>query len=113
MLNKPLQKDELIDSNEISFSDRLEINHPQLMRLSMDFEICVLQLSREVFNHITKRFSPTESVFVLTSRNYHSSYATYSPRCFSLRELEVYACAHHVDILHEHLFGNTTTEPSV
>jgi hypothetical protein len=108
MLNKPLQKEELLNSNEIIFNDRQEVNYPQLMRLSMDFEICVLQLHCEAFNFITKRLVPAASVFVLTSRNYQSNCVTYSPRCHSLRELEVYACIHHVDILHEHLFGKAT-----
>ncbi len=109
MLNKPLRKEELLGSNEISFINRQEFNCPQLMRLSMDFEICVLQLQCEAFSYITKRFLPTTSAFVLTSRNYQSNCVTYSPRCNSLRELEVYACVNHVDILHEHLFGGATT----
>lgn len=110
MLNKPLQKEEISNSTEIIFNDRQEFNYPQLMRLSLDFEICVLQLHGEAFNFNSKCFAPAASAFVLTSRNYQTHCVTYSPRCNSLRELEVYACIHHVDILHEHLFGKATAE---
>lgn len=110
MLNKPLRQEELSGSKEISFNDRQESNYPQLMRLSMDFEICVLQLKCEVFSYITKRFLPSTSAFILTNHNHQGNCVTYSPRCNSLRELEVYACIHHVDILHEHLFGSATAE---
>ncbi|MES2674043.1 MAG: hypothetical protein V4660_07360 [Pseudomonadota bacterium] len=110
MLNKPLQKEEILSSNEITFDDRQEFNYPQLMRLAMDFEFCVLQLPSESYNCINKCLTATTSAFVLTSRNYQTNCVTYSPRCNSLRELEVYACIHHVDILHEHLFGKATAE---
>jgi len=110
MLNKPLQKEELLGSKEIHFNDRQESTYPQLMRLSMDFEICVLQLECEAFSFITKRFLPAKLAYVLTSRNYQSHFLTYSPRCQSLGELEVYVCANQVDILHDHLFGSIKTE---
>ncbi len=106
----PLQNNELFGSCEISFTDRRECAYPQLMRLSMDFEICILQIQCEKFNHITKRILPKENVFLLSDRNYRESRTVYSPRCRSLADLEVYACDHHVDILHEHLFGNLVSE---
>jgi N-formylglutamate amidohydrolase len=112
MRHKPLQKEELMGSLEIIFKNRQEFNYPQLMRLSLDFEVCILQLQHQVFSHITKRFLPTEPLFILTDRNYLSSCATYSPRCNSLSELEAYASVHHVDILHEHLFGSIAAENS-
>jgi hypothetical protein len=127
MPHKPLQKEELIGSSEITFSDRQEDNYPQLMRLSMDFEIHVLRLQRNVFSRISRQLLPVKPLFVLTDHTYRSqtsynsyntrntynnSCATYSPRCNSLGELEAYACAHHVDILHSHLFGNLTIENS-
>jgi hypothetical protein len=110
MPHQPLHKDDILDSKEVSFTNRAEQNYPQLMRLAMDFELCVLQLQRNTFSHITKRFLPSAPIFVITERNYFSNNATYSPRCNTLEDLETFACAYHVDILHEHLFGALLSE---
>jgi hypothetical protein len=110
MNNLPLHKDEILDSKEIAFTNRHEFNFPQLMRLTLDFELCVLQLDRNSYSHITKRQLPNQPLFVLTERNYFSNNATYSPRCNSLEDLETYARAYHVDILHQHLFGELSLE---
>lgn len=113
MLYPPLKNDELRGSKEMQFIDRQETNFPQLMRLCMDFDLCVLQLQRKAFSHISKRYLTIDPVFVMANRGYHHNHSVYTPHCNSLQELESYARTHHVDILHAHLFNNAINEDYV
>lgn len=101
----PLKQEDVLGSREINFLDRSETRYPQLMRLCMDFELVVLQIQRRAFSHISKRFLPTSNAFVITNRKYRTKGIVYSPLKDTLLELELFAKAHHVDILHDHLFG--------
>ena len=106
----PLTKDEILDCKEIYFTNRQETNYTHLMRLAMDFEMCILQIQRKSFNHIAKRFLPSAPAFILAGRDYLLDHTTYSPFFDSLEKLDMFARDQHVDILHTYLFGNPTTE---
>ena len=101
-----LNTEDILSSREIRFVDRHEPNYPQLMRLTLDFNLCVLQLQRKAFSHISRRYLPTAPSFVLASIDYRSTNILFSPHCNSLRELNDYARANEVDILHSLLFGD-------
>jgi hypothetical protein len=105
-----LKQEDILGSREIRFIDRRETNYPQLMRLSMDFELLVLQIQRRAFSHISKRLLATGTAFVITNRDYRTSGLVYSPWCDTLLDLEIFARKNHVDILHDHLFGGDINE---
>ncbi len=100
-----LKPDDLHGSSEISFG-RKESVHPQLMRLCMDFDLVILQVQRKAFSHISKRFLSTTPAFVITNQHYRSTRQIFSPWCDTLMDLEIFARRNHVDILHDHLFGD-------
>ena len=106
MTHYSLNTEDILSSKEIRFVDRQETNYSNLMRLTMDFDLCVLQLQRKVFSHITRRYLPAAPTFVLAGIDYRSTNLTYSPHCDSLRKLNDYARANEVDILHSLLFGD-------
>lgn len=106
----PLTQDDILGGKEICFISRQETNHTQLMRLAMDFEMCILQVQRRSFSHISKRFLPVSPVFVLVGRDYLLDHTTYSPFFDSLEELDMFVRDQHVDILHSYLFGSSTAE---
>lgn len=105
-----LKSENILGSREISFTNRTDSIHPQLMRLCMDFDLVVLQVQRKAFSHISKRLLSTGNAFVLTNRDYRTLGRTYSPWCDTMLELEIFAKKHHVDILHDHLFGGDINE---
>lgn len=100
MTKHPLNANELLGSREIRFIDRQETNFPNLMRLCMDFDFCVLQLL-----HRTSVPAANKS-FVLVTRDYRlTPTAAISPSFAELEQLETYVRTHQVDILHDYLFG--------
>lgn len=101
-----LKPDDILGSREISFTNRKDLSHPQLMRLCMDFELVVLQVQRRAFSHISKRFLPTSNAFLLSNRDYRNNYLVFSPWFDTLIDLEAFAKKHHIDILHDHIFGD-------
>lgn len=107
MARFPLNTDDLMGCREIRFINRQESNYPNLMRLCLDFDLCVLQLQHRTYSHISLRFVPTAPEFILTSNDYHTQgISAMTPCCASLQELETYAHQHQVDILHDYLFGS-------
>jgi hypothetical protein len=96
----------ILGSTEISFTNRKDFLHPQLMRLCMDFDLVVLQVQRRAFSHISKRFLPASNAFLLSSRDYRQSGLAFSPWFDSLADLELFAKKYHVDILHGYIFGD-------
>jgi hypothetical protein len=100
-----LKQDDILGSREVRFISRQETNYPQLMRLAMDFEMCILQVQRRAFSHISKRYLPIAPAFILVGRDYLLDHKCYSPALESLRDLDQFARDHHVDILHDYLFG--------
>ena len=102
-----LKPDDILGSREISFTNRKDVSHPQLMRMCMDFDMAVLQVQRRAFSHISKRFLPTSSAYLLSNREYRHNGLIFSPWFDSLDDLELFAKTHHIDILHDHLFGDT------
>ena len=110
MQHQPLKKDEILASKELAFTDRREANYPQLMRLTLDFGLHVLEVERKAFSLITKRFFPSETFYVLVDHDYRNSHIAYSPHCKTLRQLEAYVYVNNIDILHEHLFGGVLLE---
>ena len=100
MPKHPLSTDELLGSREIHLIDRQETNYPNLMRLCLDFDFCVLQL-------LHKTPVPTANKsFVLVTRDYRlTPTAAISPAFAELEQLETYVHLHQVDILHDYLFG--------
>ncbi|MGD8175945.1 hypothetical protein [Marinimicrobium sp. ARAG 43.8] len=100
MPTHPLSPDELLGSREIQFIDRQETNYPNLMRLCLDFDFCVLQLL-----HSTG--VPTANTsFILATQDYRlTPTAAISPAFAQLDQLEAYVHLHQVDILHNYLFG--------
>lgn len=100
-----LKPDDIHGSSEICFS-RKESVHTQLMRLCMDFDLVVLQVQRKAFSHISKRFLSTSYAFVISHRDYRNTRKVFSPWCDTLLDLEIFARKNHVDILHDHLFGD-------
>jgi hypothetical protein len=103
-----LKPDDILGSREIRFTNREDLLHPQLMRLCMDFDMAVLQVQRRAFSHISKRFLPTSNAFLLCNRDYRHNGLVFSPWFDSLAELELFAKKHHIDILHDHIFGDAT-----
>jgi hypothetical protein len=101
-----LKSDDILGSREISFTNRKDSIHPQLMRLCMDFELVVLQVQRRSFSHISKRFLPTHNAFLLSNRDYRTTGLVFSPWCDTMMDLEIFARKNHVDILHDHIFGD-------
>lgn len=102
MPNQPLNTEELLGSREIRFLDRKESNFPNLMRLCMDFEFCVLQLQHKPHGDNT----PDAQAFVLTTHDYRTNDTpAITPICDTLNALEDYVTQHQVDILHDYLFG--------
>jgi len=101
-----LKPDDILGSREISLLNRNDLSHPQLVRLCMDFDMRVLQVQRRAFSHISKRLLPTGTAFVLCNSDYRHNGLVYSPWFDSLAELESFAKKHHIDILHDHLFGD-------
>lgn len=100
MTKHPLDADELLGSREIRFIGREETNFPNLMRMCMDFDFCVLQLL-----HRTPVPTANKS-FVLVTRDYRlTATAAISPPFAQLEQLEAYVRLHQVDILHDYLFG--------
>ena len=100
-----LKADDILGSREMSFTNRKDSIHPQLMRLCMDFDLLVLQVQRRAFSHISKRFLATTNAFIITNRDYLTTGHVFSPWCDTLLDLEIFAKKNHVDILHDHLFG--------
>ncbi len=105
-----LKSDDVLGSREISFTNRKDSIHPQLMRLCMDFDLVVLQVQRRAFSHISKRLLSTGNAFVITNRDYRTTGQIFSPWCDTMLELEIFAKKNHVDILHDHLFGDDINE---
>lgn len=131
MTKHPLNADELLGSREMRFIDRQETNFPNLMRLCMDFDFCVLQLlhrssltgsatgpvissadgsstdpitSADPINRADN--SPVNKSFILVTRDYRlTPTAAISPSFDQLEQLETYVRLHQVDILHDYLFG--------
>lgn len=102
----PLNADDLMGCREIRLVNRQESNYPNLMRLCMDFDFCVLQLQHRTYSHISLRYVPTAPDFILTSSDYQTQGIVAMTPCFdSLQKLEAYAIQNQVDILHDHLFG--------
>lgn len=101
-----LKQDDILGCREISFTDRKDTRFTQLVRLTLDFELVVLQVQRRAFSHISKRLLETGTAFVLTNRDYRQNLVIYSPWCDSLQALDSFAKDNHVDILHDHLFGD-------
>ncbi len=101
-----LKADDILGSREISFTNRKDSIHPQLMRLCMDFELVVLQVQRRSFSHISKRFLPTNNAFLISNRDYRTTGQVFSPWCDTMMDLEIFARKNHVDILHDHIFGD-------
>jgi len=101
-----LKQDDILGSREISFTNRKDSIHPQLMRLCMDFDLVVLQVQRRAFSHISKRFLATTNAFILSNREYRTTGQVFSPWCDTMMDLEIFAKRNHVDILHDHLFGD-------
>lgn len=101
-----LKPDDIDGSREISFTNRKDSSHPQLMRLCMDFDLVILQVQRRSFSHISKRFLPTSTAYLLSNRDYRSSGLVFSPWFDNLNDLELFAKKHHIDILHDHIFGD-------
>jgi hypothetical protein len=108
MSNESLKTEDLLGSRELRFLDRTESRYPNLMRMCMDFDFCVLQLQRRVYSHITNRYLTDSQSFVLVTNDYRTSNAAgITPVCNTLRKLEEYVTQHQVDILHDYLFGVT------
>lgn len=107
MPNQPLKTAELLGSREIRFIDRKESNYPNLMRMCMDFDFCVLQLQ-----HRLNDANPADAqAFVLTTHDYRTNPTpAITPICETLDSLEDYVTRHQVDILHDYLFGVTDEE---
>lgn len=105
-----LKQDDILGSREICFTNRKDSIHPQLMRLCMDFDLVVLQLQRRAFSHISKRLLSTGNAFVISNRDYRTTGIIFSPWCDTMLELEIFAKKNHVDILHDHLFGDDINE---
>ncbi|MET0356653.1 MAG: hypothetical protein ABW044_07720 [Cellvibrio sp.] len=101
-----LKPDDVNGSREVSFTNRNDSSHPQLMRMCMDYELVVLQVQRRSFSHISKRFLPTSHAFLLSNRDYRNSGLVFSPWFDTLADLELFAKRHHIDILHDHIFGD-------
>ncbi|RYY04677.1 MAG: hypothetical protein EOO53_02410 [Gammaproteobacteria bacterium] len=101
-----LKSDDIFGSREISFTNRKDSIHPQLMRLCMDFELVVLQVQRRSFSHISKRFLPTSTAFLLSNQDYRNTGLVFSPWCDTMMDLEIFAKKNHIDILHDHIFGD-------
>ena len=113
MSNQSLKTEELLGSREIRFIDRKESNYPNLMRMCMDFDFCVLQLQRKVYSHITNRYLSDSQAFVLTTQDYRTNDTpAITPICETLDKLEEYVTRHQVDILHDYLFGATNEDAS-
>lgn len=113
MPNQPLKTEELLGSREIRFIDRKESNYPNLMRMCMDFDFCVLQLQRKVYSHITNRYLSDSQAFVLTTQDYRTNDTpAITPICDTLAKLEDYVTRHQVDILHDYLFGAMNEDAS-
>lgn len=100
MPKHPLNPNTLLGSREIRFLDRQSTNYPNLMRLCLDFDFCVLQL-------LHNSEAPTEGKsFVVAAQDYRTApTAAITPACASLEQLEEYITHHMVDILHDYLFG--------
>ena len=105
MLYSTLKQDDILGSREVRFISRQETNYPHLMRLTMDFDMCVLQVQRQAFSHISKRLLPIAPAFVLAGRDYLLDHKCYSPQFESLTDLDAFVRNHHVDILHDSLIG--------
>ena len=101
-----LKKDDILGSKEISFKHRRDLQCPQLLRLTTDFDMVVLEVQRRAFSHISKRLLPTSFAYVITNRDYPAQGVVFSPLMDTLTELEIFAKKNHVDILHDHLFGD-------
>lgn len=100
MPKHPLSPTQLLGSREIRFLDRQTSNYPNLMRLCLDFDFCVVQLL-----HKTKVPAASKS-FVLTTQDYRTTpSAAITPAFANLNQLEDYVTHHQVDILHDYLFG--------
>ena len=113
MPNQSLNTEELLGSREIRFIDRKESNYPNLMRMCMDFDFCVLQLQRKVYSHITNRYLSDSQAFVLTTQDYRTNDTpAITPICDTLSKLEEHVTRHQVDILHDYLFGVTNEDAS-
>lgn len=101
----PLNTDDLLGCREVRFMSRQETNYPILMRLTLDFDLRVLQLQRRTYSHISLRYVPASPEFILGNADYREQLIALSPGHASLKELEAYAQQHQVDILHDYLFG--------
>ena len=101
-----LKPEDILGSREVSFKNRKESIHPQLMRLCMDFELVVLQVQRRAYSHISKRLLPTSTAFLLSNRDYRTTGMVFSPWFDNIMDLEIFAKKHHIDILHDHIFGD-------
>ncbi|MDQ2076498.1 hypothetical protein [Marinimicrobium sp. ABcell2] len=100
MPKHPLSTTALLGSREIRFLDRQTTNYPNLMRLCLDFDFCVIQLL-----HKTSVPSASKS-FVLTTQDYRTTpTAAITPAFANMTQLEDYVTHHQVDILHDYLFG--------
>lgn len=102
MSTQSLHRDDIAGCREIRFIDRQETNYPTLMRLCMDFDLCVLQI---MYKDTT---SESGADFALANNDYSADViALRAPPLASLKLLEEHVQQHLVDILHEYLFGET------
>jgi len=102
------ERDAIAGCREIRFIDRQESNYPTLMRLCMDFDLCVLQLvlTEALETAEASASDAAHAEFILANRDYASvGISPRSPACASLNTLEQYVHQHQIDILHDYLFG--------
>jgi hypothetical protein len=105
-----LTKLDLTDSRKVVFTGYNQNQYPQLTRLTTYFDLRVLQLQPKAFSHISKRDVALAPVFVISNLAYRQKLVTFSPQFSSLEELEVYADAQHLSILHELLSDDSLTK---
>jgi hypothetical protein len=102
---KSLTPADLTGSREIHFSNRQESDYPTLMRFSLDFNLRVLQLQRDIDSHSSQRPPQILPEFLLVCTKHSRSGIAFTPTCASLQALEEYVANHQTDILHDYLFG--------
>jgi hypothetical protein len=105
-----LTQSDLADSRKIVFTGYNQNQYPQLTRLTTYFDLRVLQLQPKAFSHISKRYVALAPVFVLSNLAYRQKLVTFSPQLSSLAELEQFADANNISILHELLSDDSLTK---
>lgn len=102
-----LEPQALKGARVIRFLDRGESRYPQLMRLCLDFGFQVLQLQPEVFSHISRKWVPGQSEFLVAFKEENQTLPLQITSAFSsLQLLNDHVKRNEVDILHHHLFGD-------